>query len=818
MKKKKIVSILFLLAITLTSLKVHSQNERKVVLQAFWWNYYNNNYPEGWSNYLIALAPRLQALGIDAIWIPPATKGNTGTESVGYDVFDHYDLGDKYQKGTTPTRMGTKDELLRLVAVMHAYGIEVIADVVPNHVTGAGSSTGAGGIDPMAWGDQYKNFRYTCFQTPSIDESAGDYLSRQGRFSKNWQNFNPNPAQPSENYPFYNQMFGPDVSYEAGSYGQSSNAIFNPLQGENHMRNGMRDWLRWYYKQVGFDGVRLDAAKHYPAYVTEDLLWNLQNNVNWASPHPPSWNTQGDDLFAVSEYVQEPGYDMDAFCDASQNRTGTFDFNLRDGLYEMSQAGGFFDMSTLPSRQQNNRNRTVPFVNNHDTFRPMLDGSGNYIGWNVGDELRPHLDPFNPRMITAYAMALAVDGSPQIFFEDLFNIGGTGMRWSHDPANLTELPVRPRLENLLWCRKALNFSDGNYIVSTVSGAPSYSLGSTPQDLLVIERDPAGDNNSLALIGINDNGANWQQVWVTTDFPVGTTLIDYSGANGAWSYVVPNDKRVPVNVPPANQQYGGYCVIAPKGQQGESVASTPEWTWQEWEMANDLGDSHPQSLEQGGALPAFDNTTWRTVGNIYLGVGRPVNVLAYQERVLELGLPAIPVDVEIVRTSDGTVVDSYSGLVNGWCMTYLASTEGYYTLRVKNANAGNASQRLWVRATYALTTNLPDLFASIGKPGSLTIKTSSATKVEESKTTLSLSTSPNPLAAKSTIYFTIPNTTSVKLTLLDKDGKTLSELINCTMDKGSHKIEIDLSSYSTGTYICRLETAEGTLNDRLIIER
>ena len=52
------------------------------------------------------------------------------------DVYKRQDLGDKYQKGGGSNRlktgMGTKDEFLRMVAVMHANGIEVIQDVVLN--------------------------------------------------------------------------------------------------------------------------------------------------------------------------------------------------------------------------------------------------------------------------------------------------------------------------------------------------------------------------------------------------------------------------------------------------------------------------------------------------------------------------------------------------------------------------------------------------------------------------------------------------------------------------------------------------------------
>ena len=67
---------------------------KKVVLQGFWWDYYNNNYHERWANYLTELAPRLKEIGVDAIWIPPTVK-NQSSGYVGYSPFDHYDLGDK---------------------------------------------------------------------------------------------------------------------------------------------------------------------------------------------------------------------------------------------------------------------------------------------------------------------------------------------------------------------------------------------------------------------------------------------------------------------------------------------------------------------------------------------------------------------------------------------------------------------------------------------------------------------------------------------------------------------------------------------------
>ena len=40
-----------------------------------------------------------------------------------------------------------------MVAVMKANGIDIIQDIVLNHLTGAGSQNGAGGQDPMAIDD-----------------------------------------------------------------------------------------------------------------------------------------------------------------------------------------------------------------------------------------------------------------------------------------------------------------------------------------------------------------------------------------------------------------------------------------------------------------------------------------------------------------------------------------------------------------------------------------------------------------------------------------------------------------------------------------
>jgi alpha-amylase len=667
--RKILILCLVLTGQSLLLAQVNPTN-RQLVLQAYWWDYWNTNYPNGWANYLTELAPRLADMGIDAIWIPPTIK-NSGTNSVGYSPFDHYDLGDKFQKNSIKTRMGDKDELLRMVAVMHANGIDVIQDLVLNHVTNAGSANGSGGQDPAAMDDgqtnRFKNFRYVSFKTPASSESTAQYLARDGRFPKNWQNFYPNNNNLCCTNEINSPYWGPDISYESNAYGLSSNALYNPTQSADYMRNGMRNWLIWYKKQVGFDGLRLDAVKHFPSYVSEDMLWNLQYGAMWASG--------GQDMFAVGEWVGGTAQ-LDAWANAVQNRAGTFDFNLRFALSAMVSSNGAYDLSQIPSQQQQNRQRTVPFVNNHDTFRPQLSAQGNYTGWNTGSELSPHIEPNDSRNSAAHAIVLSIDGAPQLFFEDLFPIGYNGNRFNHLPTDTTVLAVDSDVANLIWCHQNLHFKDGAYFVRWQ--AP---------DALVIER------STKALIGITDNWNQWQQLnGVQTNWPDGTVLVDYSGANSNPTTVYGGGK-VNISIPPcdgsANFGRRGYCVWAPQDID-TNYQKPAKNIVQEWEMNDDLGDRHANSLQQGGKLPN-NSLECRVVGRIYAKQGVQVQLEWYPSAAnlpLTLG----------VLDKNCLPLDSTTQTGNG-IFAFTPSYSGWYTIRLRNATASQSGQHCWVKATY-----------------------------------------------------------------------------------------------------------------------
>jgi alpha-amylase len=735
---------------------------RQIVLQGFWWDYWNSNYPNGWANYLAELAPRLKDMGIDAVWIPPTIK-NGGTNSVGYSPFDHYDLGDKWQKGNVKTRVGDKDELLRMVAVMKANGIDVIQDIVLNHNTNAGSANGAGGADPAAIDDgstsKFKNFRYTSYKTPGTTETATNYLARGGRFHKNWQNFYPNNNNVCCTNEINSPYWGPDISYESNAFGLSGNATYNPAQTENYMRNGMRNWFIWYKKQVGWDGVRLDAVKHFPNYVTEDYLWNLQNNAGWASG--------GEGMFAVGEWVGGQA-ELDNWANAVQNRAGTFDFALRGALNGIVSGNSFYNMGAIPAAQQQNRGRTVPFVNNHDTFRPQLSSSGNYTGWNTGQQLGQHIEPNDGRNSAAHAVVLAVDGAPQIFFEDLFNIGYLGNRFSHDPKNEEQLPVRSDIENLIWCHQNLRFKEGAYLVRWQA-----------EDALVIER------GGKALIGITDSWTNWQNLTgVQTSWNDGTILVDYSGANGTAERTVYGGGKVDISIPPCDGTAAAgrrcYSVWAPKGITANYERPAKTIT-QEWEMDDDLGDSEARSLQQGGRLPA-NSRECRTVGKVFAKNGTQISLELY---------PAAPTHsiTMILLDKDCNPIDSIVGAGN-LVFNKNASYDGWYTIRIRNTTASQPGQKCWVKATYmapaVVQTNVHKAKCACVAP-----PTSSITELSEE-----LSIYPNPV----TNSLNIDAPANIEnWQLMDMNGKILA-----SGKAADYFVQIDMSEMAEGAYIFTAE--------------
>ena len=92
--------------------------------------------------------PELAEAGYNSLWLPPPAKASGGL-SVGYDLWDPFDLGSKDQRNTVRTRYGTEAELRHMMEVAHRFGIRVYFDNIMNHrafdVPGFNENTPIGG-------------------------------------------------------------------------------------------------------------------------------------------------------------------------------------------------------------------------------------------------------------------------------------------------------------------------------------------------------------------------------------------------------------------------------------------------------------------------------------------------------------------------------------------------------------------------------------------------------------------------------------------------------------------------------------------------
>ncbi|HSY42860.1 MAG TPA: alpha-amylase family glycosyl hydrolase, partial [Candidatus Acidoferrum sp.] len=117
---RRLVYIVALLSLLLAPVR---QSRGEALLELF-----QQTWPE-----ITAKMPELAEAGYDALYLPVPCKGNSGGYSVGYDVFDPFDLGSTNQAGTVPTMYGTQAQLIQMVQTAHRFGIRIYFDNVMNH-------------------------------------------------------------------------------------------------------------------------------------------------------------------------------------------------------------------------------------------------------------------------------------------------------------------------------------------------------------------------------------------------------------------------------------------------------------------------------------------------------------------------------------------------------------------------------------------------------------------------------------------------------------------------------------------------------------
>ncbi len=341
-------------------------------------------------------AQELAAAGFTALWLPPAYKGSNGGYDVGYAVYDLFDLGEFDQKGSIPTKYGTKDEYLRAIDSTHAVGIQIYGDIVLNHRLGADAEEEfeATPLDP--------NHRYQPIDAYQKIEGWTHFTfpGRQGKYSTmewHWWHFD------AVDYNVYNQQqkaiylirdktFDQNVDAEKGNFDYLMGCDLDMDHPE--VLGELKYWGEWYLDTTKIDGFRLDAVKHIEARFFYDWLKNLSIYAK-------------KDLFAVGEYWS---YELDAleyFIAETEGKVHLFDAPLHNNFHVASTQGKSYNLcqifdGTLVKHQPT---LAVTFVENHDS-QPLQSLESVVENW------------FKP---LAYALILLREaGYPCVFYGDYY--------------------------------------------------------------------------------------------------------------------------------------------------------------------------------------------------------------------------------------------------------------------------------------------------------------------------------------------------------------------------------------------------------------
>ena len=76
--------------------------------------------------------------------------------------------------------------------------------------------------------------------------------------------------------------------------------------------------------------------------------------------------------------------------------------------------------------------------------------------------------------------------------------------------------------------------------------------------------------------------------------------------------------------------------------------------------------------------------------------------------------------------------------------------------------------------------------------------------------------PNPFNAVASIDFTLPTATNVTLSVFSVNGRLLQTLSNGWQTAGSHQITFNADSYTTGSYMIRLDAGKVTKTQQILL--
>ena len=365
----------------------------KTALQGFSW--YLPEDGQHW-NRLRALVGDFVSKGITAVWLPPAYKGAAGVNDVGYGVYDLFDLGEFDQKGSVPTKYGTRDEYLACVAALHEAGLRVMVDIVLNQRMGADECEW---VRAVAVAREDRNRQISDVQTIEA-WTKFTFPGRKGAYSDfvwDWRCFHGvdyNAANGDGSiFLFEGKHWDSNVTHENGNFdylmGCDVDLLYGPVYDE------LVRWGVWYVNTTQAESLRLDAIKHMEREFYLRWLRDVQQAV-------------GRELFVVGEYWESNIGALEGYL-GSERIMSLFDVFLHFRMRDASLSNGDFDLSKIfdGTLVQARPQYAVTFVDNHDT----------QAGQALESAIKPWFVPL------AYAVILLrPQGYPCVFYGNYYGV------------------------------------------------------------------------------------------------------------------------------------------------------------------------------------------------------------------------------------------------------------------------------------------------------------------------------------------------------------------------------------------------------------
>ncbi len=387
-------------------------------------------------------AKNLADIGISALWLPPAFKGLGGANSVGYDIYDLYDLGEFDQKGSVRTKYGTKDEYLKAIEKAHENNIQIYADIVFNHKAGADykERVWAQRVDwnnrNIELGDPHIIKAWTKFTFPgriNYDDDGNISDFKYSDFLWDYLHFDGVDWDDIAKEKAVFKIEGHGETWEkmlSGEKGNYDYLMFADIDFDMHeVREELKNWTDWFVQFTDIDGFRLDAIKHIALdYFNEWLDFIRQKSGKQLFTVGEYWNPH--DVNILEQYLQNSGF-----------RMSLFDAPLQNKFHQISKQGKNFDLrtlfdNTLVAKYPLN---SVTLVDNHDT-QPLQALEAPVSEW------------FKP---LAYSIILLrKDGYPCVFYPDVYGAEYTDKGRDGNDYKIILKPVK-KLPKLLKIRKLL---------------------------------------------------------------------------------------------------------------------------------------------------------------------------------------------------------------------------------------------------------------------------------------------------------------------------------------------------------------------------